>query len=564
MSAQDFSPIFPLIQEWEQAGLSLWNALNKYIKLGDQLERKAIRGSIHPNHLTARLDVAMHSLHAVLNEQLVSAHATLARTRNRISSVFHYLPHEILTRIFATVLYERFPINQVSSSPISMEKTILTLFRDFYSLQSVCHAWRDVILSQGLFWYFAPIYCSSTPRLLCNLAPELSLERSNGVLYLAAAMQLENRKLVSNLPISSRFHKVNLAAESYSLVRLLVERLLETGPPFTLTELSLYERKGCVEGNRVNNTTVLPSTSFFWGTFCELLESLSVFRVRGAHFDWNHMAFSHRLVHIRLQEVFMGSDTVGFVQFLRKLTLAPNLRKLEIISVSTSLEEHPLATIEPKDILHFPSLDWLLIEDLTYNALLTALGHISPGSHCLILFLSGQAIELEGEPNMSRLMKLTTRLKDHHVDTLILSEEWGRGRLSHFGIHTLWHSLRGLKSLKLSGWTLGESECRTIISPQVKGTQLGDKSFPHFQCLDLSRVQIRDEEQFKQVVTSYPIRRMVLGGSICKSATEPPEFEPLQENHPIINWLRLNVPDFTLRSEYALPSEHFSSVWQLW
>ncbi|KAG8689731.1 hypothetical protein FRC11_000943 [Ceratobasidium sp. 423] len=550
------------IREWELAGLSLSSALDKYLVLSDRLGDTALLENAHPRQLTLRIDSALQSLHITLSRQLTLAHSTLVRTRNRFASLAYRLPQEILTEILLDAVAH--PIDQLH--PISMETTMLQMFRDLYSLQLVCRAWRNVIVSRGSFWRFAPIYCTGTPDLRCTLAPNPAIERSQRDLYLAAVIKLNIPRLLCALPIS-RLRKVNLTANSNSMIRGLIERLLEHGPPVALSELSLYEEIDRDEDDQDEDgeddfVKILSDSHDCWNSFCELLQSLSIFRVRGAHFDWSNMSFSHRLVELRIQDVMMGPDTGGFTQFLKRLSLASNLRDLKIISVRSSFDSGSLAVVPPERKIHFPSLELLFFADLPYNTLVTLMHYIAPGSHSQTLYLTEQCTEIVGFGiDSANWESLLIHFKaTQAVNTLVLSGQCIQNWLSVSNLQALFCSLPGIKSLKLSCWMLSDAECYALAGLEC---ERGAGKFPQLEYLDLSRVRIQNEDWLKEVVNRHPIRRMVLGGFILKDA-ESSEFVSLQGNEPIVDWLRLNVPDFTFTDDQAQPPEFSSGVWQLW
>ncbi|KDN42271.1 hypothetical protein RSAG8_06938, partial [Rhizoctonia solani AG-8 WAC10335] len=467
---------------------------------------------------------------------------------------------------FMRVVYVYSPIDQDTPDAISMETTLLRMFRNLYSLQSVCHLWRDIILSRGVFWHFAPTYCTDVPALRCTQATDLTLERSNGDLHLAAVVKSHLPGVFRTLKMFSRFRKVNITADSRAPISDLIERLVEPGPPLILSELSLHEEADHYGPRRRNPTQIFSNASAYWNSFCGLLRSLSVLRVRGTHFAWNHMTFSHRLVELQIQDVKMGKD--GYlVRFLKKLSLAPNLRDLKIISVRSSFDSSSLGIVESEKKIHFPSLESLLLADLPFNTLSTVMDYIAPGSYDRTLYLTERCTRYIDHPsNESSLEHLFSHFKGAQapVDTLVLLGEWGQEWLSDSELHTLLCSLPEVKTLKLSGWTLGEDEFQAIMGPEVEGSEPAEAEFPELEYLDLSRVQILDEDGLKDLVSCHPIQRMVLGGSVDHGADESLDFVPFQGNEPIVDWLRLKVPDFTLANDTAQPPEYSCFVWQLW
>ncbi|EUC62869.1 hypothetical protein RSOL_460980, partial [Rhizoctonia solani AG-3 Rhs1AP] len=270
------------------------------------------------------------------------------------------------------------------------------------------------------------------------------------------------------------------------------------------------------------------------------------------------MTFSHRLVELQIQDVKLGWDE-DLVRFLNKLSLAPNLRDLKFISVKSSFDLISLGIVRPKRKVHFPQLESLFLADLPCNTLLTIMDHIAPGLHHRTLYLTEKCINLVDHPNDFDLENLCIHFKGQsRIDTLVLSCEWDQEWLTDSELHVLLCSLHEVTALKLSGWTLDENELQAIINigPEAEGSEPVNDPFPELEYLDLSRVRILHEEGLMEIVSSHPIQRMVLGGLIDKSPEDEFEFVPIQENEPIVDWLRLNVPNFTLTNDTAQPPEY--------
>ncbi|EUC62871.1 hypothetical protein RSOL_461000, partial [Rhizoctonia solani AG-3 Rhs1AP] len=566
MSTQSSPPTSPAIQEWEHVGLSLSSVLDKYLLLSRQLVAKALSENAHATDLIARIDCALQSLRTVLSHQLDYVHSTLAETRNPLASAVYRLPQEILAEIFKFALCTRAHIDPDTSHPFKMETALSHMLRDVRCLKFVCRSWKNTVLSPGLFWYFNLIHLTEIPAFRCIRAPKLGLEGFNKDLYLAAVMGDSSPEPLHYFFNSIRFHKVNATSSFNFPIKALIERILESGFPFTLAELSLYESTCHDKMDKEDIDHVLTTTSPYWSSFCELLKSLSVFRVRGAHFDWNHMTFSHTLVEVRLQDVMMGSDTEELAEFLRVLAKAPNLRDLKLISIQSSLDVDSLDIIGPEDKIQFPSLEVLFLENLAYNTLVTVTEYIAPGSHRLILYLTERAINDDGnaDPDLDEVgvATLYPQLERLCVHTLVLSREWDD--LSPEDLESLLRSLPELKSLKLNGWVLSKDECYAISCSLLGQPGPATGVFPRLECLDLSCVHIMDQEWVKQIVISHSIQKMALGGYIHSGSVDQHQIQPLKWNEPIIDWLRVNVPNFTLLHKEVQPIEYSSFVWQLW
>ncbi|CAE7143097.1 unnamed protein product [Rhizoctonia solani] len=594
MSPPPLPPTFSAIREWELAGLSLSSALDKYLNLSNHLGSKSMRENAHPQQITTRIDSTLQSLHPIISQKFTLAHSALTQTRTQLASPFYRLPREILTEIFMRVVSVFTPIDQDTSEAVSMETTLLAMFRNLYSLQSVCRLWRDAILSRGVFWHFAPTYCADIPALRCTQATDLTLERMDGDIYLTAVVKSHTSGLLRTLKVSSRLRKAIITPDSRSTISDLIDRLTEPKPPYILSELSLHEevnnlkeddysdqdegqngeQNGEQEGEDAESEDedededetseqgafqILSKTSASWDSFCKLLRWVSILRLCGTHFPWNHMAVSHRLVELELKNIKMGTDRGDFVNFLTKVSFAPNLRNLRIISVETSFDSRSLSRVRPELKLFLPSLESLLIADLPCNTLHTVMDYITADSHHRTLYLTERCTRLVDHPHNTTSFEAIWghfEAVQAPVHTLVLSGEQAEW-LSTPELHSLLGSLISLKTLKLSDWTLGEGESRAIIGPRIEVSETEDDEFPALEQLELSRIRIQDEEWLKKIVTRHPIKRMVIGGYIDRGTDGQSDFSPLRGDEPILDWLRLNVPDFTFTNETAQPSEYF-------
>ncbi|CAE6531791.1 unnamed protein product [Rhizoctonia solani] len=530
--------------------------------------------NMRPVLLAKRIDEALDVSHCLLDHQLVHSRSALAQARNTLLSQACRLPDEVYYEIFINVLY---PADKASLSD-SMDPALRKIFSTLYSLMSVCRVWWDVILKRSEFWSLIPLYIGEPSH--CSLAPTLSAQRARGPMHLAAIVYnpslIRERLDISTIPIH-RIRTINISSFDNSVERAISQVLLEfVGHNFSsleLREISLYQMDNSIDDIWIPNDfdLAIDKDSPIWGHFLEILKLLSVFRVHGAELRWNQIAFSDRLVELRLQEVILGHDS-GLADFLRKLVWSPALRDLKIITVKTFSDE-----LKTDQRVLLPNLDSLLLEDLSYNTLRTVLCTISPGSHRLTLFptpTSKQIVSL-GNPNPETITieQLSSILEPVPIDTMLL-----RGYMDQYGdqkpaeerwltgpeLHTLLTSMPALKTLKTNTWAYAKEEWQAM-------TRSENERFPKLEHLDFSRAFVRDEEFIKSFVASHPIRRMTLEGLRCIDADDGvPCYDFMDGEEDIVDWLTDNAAGFVLVAhdldgkERREPMEFCSYVWRLW
>ncbi|KAG8736063.1 hypothetical protein FRC11_002871, partial [Ceratobasidium sp. 423] len=498
------------MREWEDAGASLARSLSKYMELCASLGPKSLEKGAHPQKLVTRIDHALESLHATLDQQLAQSRSILAQTRNNIMSPIYSFPEEVLSEIFMHVVFSP----ATDDLPIaSMKDHLLGIFTSLHHLQGVCRIWRSVVLACGVFWSIAPVFCSRTPRLRCVKATNLSIQRCKRDLYLAAVLEAGIARAFRTMKGNTmRFRTINITANSHHQLREPLIKLLKCGSFPRLNELSMHTETDLLESRRIleDDDYVITSRDNSWNPFLVLLKSLSTLRISGVNFIWGEMAFSNRLVELRIQRVVIGDDT-ELADFINTLSTASNLRDLKLISVHSFADMRTFSDKMAERGAFFPSLKTLLLEDLPHNTLYTLLQTIISESHQLALFATPKSVEVisrHPEPDFIDLQDLFHALEPT-VDTLLISAEeqtW----LSPRDIRTLLELLPSLKTLKMHSWSFNEEHWADLELPQNPRSP-----FPKLDCLYLSCAVIRDEELLKDVVTSHSIRRMVLGASLC-------------------------------------------------
>ncbi|KAG8729841.1 hypothetical protein FRC11_007900, partial [Ceratobasidium sp. 423] len=558
-------PATVVIKEWEEAGASLARSLGKYLDFCLSLGQRSLQKGAHRQKLAIHIDLALESLHVVLDQQLVQSRLTLAQTRNTIMSPIYSLPEEVLSEIFMHVIYS--PMHGLSHT--SMRDSLLEMFPGIYRLQSVCHTWRCVVLGRGAFWSIALIFCSGMPPLRCVEAINISAQRCQGDLHLAAVLDIHTARAFRAVEENTlRFRTVNVTTSSHHQLRGPLIKFLQSGPFPRLNELSIHTEQDLLDLNRAlgDSEYVITPHDHIWISFLILIKSLSVLRISGANFTWGEMAFSDQLVELCIQRVVIGFDT-ELAKLVSHLSVAPQLRDLKIISTHSFMNTNTFSERIKNHRTFFPNLESLLLEDLSYNALFTLSQIIAPGSHRLALLLTAKSTQglFPGDIDIDLfdIQDLCDTLQNFAVDTLLFARKevpW----LSPGEIFQLVNSTPTLKTLKIDSWLFGKAEWEALVRyNRFSRTVLPGRQYPTLDCLYLSRVLIQDQDSLKRVVQSHSIQRMVLGASLCNEGGTFLNPEPLCGDEEIVNWLRSNVPDFSLIGEDTHPLDFASSVWQL-
>ncbi|KDN33126.1 hypothetical protein RSAG8_13783, partial [Rhizoctonia solani AG-8 WAC10335] len=191
--------------------------------------------------------------------------------------------------------------------------------------------------------------------------------------YLTAQRQI----LAILADYGASFRTVNLGG-NLATIRGGIERLLQHDIR-GLTELSIQLLDLPTDKLPENWEYIFPLNFPEKASFAKLTGGLQAFRVSGAPFHWDTMAFSTRLAEFRIDNLVLGHDT-AIAPFLQVLSSASGLRDLKIISVITFRDSTPSHKIQPSPPVAFPNLQRLLLQDLYCNTLQSLILMIAPGS----------------------------------------------------------------------------------------------------------------------------------------------------------------------------------------
>ncbi|KDN43574.1 hypothetical protein RSAG8_05951, partial [Rhizoctonia solani AG-8 WAC10335] len=326
----------PTIQQWEEAGAALASAFSRYLDLCISLGPNSQKDGIHPEALVTRIDSALETLHTQLEQRVGQSRSILSRTRNQVLSPICRFPSEILSEIFAYVIFDGID----PSNPARMDVSLVDTYKSLHSLLGVCSTWRNVALGRGMFWSIVPILEPNSLSPLCDsqgksFSTGLSLERSGSTNLHLAAIVPKPGLAVDFAKHVSRFGSINIQSESTLAIAKLLSHFIKSGFPLQVSNLSL-----CLKSNIPSNRIPLQNSCLSLlryldqTDFEDFLKSLSVIRLSDVLFDWNRINFSHRLVELEIQNLNLGYDST-LIRFLISLSSANEFISLKIIAVVT-------------------------------------------------------------------------------------------------------------------------------------------------------------------------------------------------------------------------------------
>ncbi|CAE6404049.1 unnamed protein product [Rhizoctonia solani] len=558
-----------MIRQWEEAGISLVDAANKYLSLCLSLNTSARLSRANKGikeALAFWMDSALSpgGLHSILDQKIAQSRSLMAQTRNRIlaASIYQF-PAEILSEIFLNVIYDK---DNFEGDPVYITTGIKLIYQRLHQILGVCSNWRNVGIACPSLWSFIPVIHEDDGFSL-RMATNLSLQRAPGAnLYLAAILPpYPPYKLFDDLAKHrSRFRAINMVIPNEAPRQLehFFDRMLKPAshPP---SELSLYLRRPSDSDDDIDTALNLKQRLFceLLPQFTEFLVSLSKIRFSGAGVRWDQVIFSDRLIELQLEDFVLGHKP-DLDTFLTALSSASKLQVLSLTSITTfnitpEIPEHS----DRNPTISLPGLKRLHIEDLYFNTLRDVIGSISQGQHQLTLVLTTNSLQIAAPAGLdfqdASINALCEVVSSTPVDTLLLCGRRRGGWLDEEELEALLQAAPSVKTLKMSHWRFRSSECRVLTRPQSS-----DGAFPAIKNMHLCWAGIIDQEGFKSMVTSHPIQRMVLGGY---TESEPGDFfDPFRGSEEIVAWLDSNIPNFRLYDLDYEPPEFKLTEWQLW
>ncbi|KAH7338709.1 hypothetical protein B0J17DRAFT_767782 [Rhizoctonia solani] len=550
-----------IVRRWEEVGSLLSSTLEDYLGLCLSLENRHLGGDRVLKDLPARIESSLLSLHPTFAENLARARSSLARTRNQLASPSYRLPFEVLSEIFLLVLYER-----DDEEFDDMRDGLQKIYHRLHCLLNVCSVWRQIGLSQGVLWSVVPIFYPKSGPFRFQ-ATNLSLQRAGGsVLHLAAIVSPNGPVDMETLNQHvAQFRTINISSCSCHSIRRLINKLLERGLPESVSELSIQQDHPSDNHLQVPEH-IITHDSPRYPYFSRLVNSVSILRIRGAHISWDALAFSTRLVELRLQDIFLGPDS-ELIELLRVLSSVSQLRDLKLISISTFNEAvTPSAELYPS--ISFINLRELLLEDLHFNTLRHFLTIIISGPYSLALYPTQRITETrfpDGSAWDESLEDLQSLLRRLPVDKILIDGDEEIWWFEKMGFRGLLELMPSLKALHIHSWDFDENDWEGLERPPEPPLSESPPSFPKLEGLYLTCAGIFDQG-IKDVVTSHSIQRMVLGANFGSDDDESnlSDYDSLGWEETLIDWLAYRVPNFRLTTEAHIPLEFRSDEWQLW
>ncbi|CAE6421450.1 unnamed protein product, partial [Rhizoctonia solani] len=211
---------YPTIQQWEEAGVSLLSALEKYSKVCTTLGEEYRVDGLPPTFLATRIEHALDSLHTTIGSQLAQAQSILAQTRNLAVAPLHSFPEEVLSGIFAHVVFA--PLDQFPGSDTSSIKMgVIGAYRALHVLLGVCTLWRNVAINRGTLWSIIPL--SEKIKIPRGHPLHRVLHESKGLALNLIANMCSNKTDISLLPTHvAQFRTVSIAHTPLSMVRTIL------------------------------------------------------------------------------------------------------------------------------------------------------------------------------------------------------------------------------------------------------------------------------------------------------------------------------------------------------
>jgi hypothetical protein len=525
------------------------------LEFSQSLEAKCLAEGVSPGHLAAQIDSALKSLHAVLDQQIAEARSTLTLSRNKIVSPVYRLPEEVLSQIFMDALYGYSDIPDVD------ESRVVDYYRRLHHLIGVCSAWKNVIVSRGVFWSIVPMIYSGFWALKTERATRLSLERAQErPLHLTAHLSFYAYDRVSEY--ASRFRTVNISTRDNSneVMRRLLHDIIFPGTPepLSLSQLSLCHIYDAPYYSRLPlESDYIMRNCFPEHRFNVVVNNLAILRIRGAQFYWDHISFSHHLTELHLQDVLVGYDT-SLMNLFGALSSAAQLRDLKLIGIKA----FPVRNTLVGRYISLPSLKTLLLRDLYFNVLAICLSTITSRSHHLTLFLNRKCrcLNLLGN-NQSQdidIHALNRLLYNASVHTLFLDGGREYGWLPAVHLRNLLSSTSYLDTLWINKWDLDADSCfalRSVSYPQV---------IPNLKELSFVQTRVRSEQAFKNMVISRSesVQLLRIGVEFVNEAGVP--FN--ESNIGLSKWLQENVSNPSVIEINAddEPYELKEVEWRMW
>ncbi|CAE7073243.1 unnamed protein product [Rhizoctonia solani] len=528
------------VQRWEDLGQQLETVIAAYLDASIVLESSPPSDSTSVCDLVRRVEHRLDSYSSLLSERLASARLSITRTRNRLVSPVHRLPDEVLLKIMRIAIYS---IDVKEPRQLSCEYTVRTIYRRLHAFIGVCSVWRRVGLDSN-FWSVVPILDHPSGRYMTTAA-QLSLERAaNRHLHLVACLNT-SRPDIKDFVISTisqhgrQFDTINIYSDSNGPLFQIIDELMSSIPSERSSIKNLLLYYFISVDRRVPDSFVGTFEPITHPTrdrrlkFERLMESLQVLHMCGVLVPFEGLSFRN-LVQLKLQAMRLTSNLV-FESSIRALASAPNLQKLDIISVSLEIWTTEDGFMDGPPII-LPSLQHLYFEGVTALLLQLTLRLISPGSHLVTVNWTKKGHQsMQWNPASF----FSSEIDSHHLkvdillingDTLGQSDNMIRAALEAFPTIKTLH----LDSFLVNSGLLGELVSNTEAHESNDSeSHTHSSQFPKLKTLYISRSHVHDPEVLRdisKVVANHPLEELGIGISLdCMCSPLVPSHEDSQD-----------------------------------
>ncbi|CAE6527234.1 unnamed protein product [Rhizoctonia solani] len=412
------------------------------------------------------------------------------------SNTINHLPFETLTSIFRLVLLD---------GPHMRQKQIIA--PNILKLISVCPHWRAVLFKNPLFWLSVPVGNRHSSGYVTQLY--LKRSRNNPIDVMAdffhpipnmwpsyeLVRNWEGRQdLIDHAPRVRSLSVVSMSVEHVCslLGSLPVQRL------GLLTELSLSSRRG-------GDTFRRPWIS----AFSDLVPQLQKLCLHGATTHiFGESGTSYNFSQLR--ELLLDGHFSDDIAVPDTLLSSSSLQAIEFYGGCSS-ETNP--TVEP--VLELAQdVKLLRLHQLVLAKIRWGLGHITRGIWQTELWvLTSQYERLHGLPGLFTVVALSLENDEYGTPCRDVGE--------------LLRDLPNLRTLTLCDLILS----KPVLSSMTRPSDSTGGDFARLEVLRLYSTQVADYEAFKSLISSHPIRRLEVWGSIEElfSPTVSPSFDQLRE-----------------------------------
>ncbi|CAE6434428.1 unnamed protein product [Rhizoctonia solani] len=224
--------------------------------------------------------------------------------------------------------------------------------------------------------------------------------------------------------------------------------------------------------------------------------------------------------------------------------------------------------------LVLPKLEYLHIEDLSFNVLDLFMEALAPGSYHVTVnlypaFSEGYFRSEEDLLNQSPVAsedEICAVLRTVKIDKLIICLDDHCLWSSNTGLRTLLKSVPGVKTLIMNFYTVDHNLLKALKQPPRPPSWQSTRNdlFPKFETIEFHCSTVPSslgdlKKGFRDLLASHPVKKMSLGVYFDDKGTEA----SLDEGNEVIDWFKATVPEFHLYRRQTDPPEMISS-WQLW